>query len=255
MPVRSLPPIRGLLIAGAIFVAATCALACALDVVARRIGIANPSRTIVVDQPLSTSEGPMVAGVGDSLSVGYLSNDGVSFYIDPAHAYPGVAAHVIGARLVDVAIAGARCTRSSRLDGTMIPPVLSEVSRIPTRTRIVVINCGTNDILRGNSSARNFRTVVAAVRARCPEAHLVIVTLREFRRSSAAGSIEAWNAEERVVAHAYGADVVDLESEAPGVNPDWPDGIHPTRRAAEAVGLRIAHGLKARAPSIRPTVR
>lgn len=188
---------------------------------------------------------PLLVGLGDSVTWGSGTAD------PPATSYIGRAA----------ALAGARCLNLA------VPAILTasiDAGAVPSDASVVVLNVGTNDagvaaigttveqaLEKVRAEFPSADALIAAVRARVPNARIVVITVRDLGRAEAAytdasapalsAASAAWNRHLRELAARHGAVVLDIETD-----PDWyrrseydPTGIHPTDEGAQ----RLAEAL------------
>lgn len=189
--------------------------------------------------PVAPATPRIIAAIGDSITAGYVDPTGVTFIADPAHAYVGVAASLLGATLVDPAAPGEPCEWM----------VANELPQIPVTANVVIVNCGANELRQGNPTAfRDFDDVIAATRSRAPQARIAIVDERNLVGAPGdvtptVAQVSAWNAHEQSVATSVNAAFVDIQNDPRFYGANWPDGLHPDETGAALLGQIVAAAL------------
>lgn len=194
--------------------------------------------------PISSPVAPLkVAVVGDSIS------HGATEVPEPGNPpYPTILAGM-GFAVQNLGINGEKT----------LAMVTDEVPQIDPSSQFVVIETGTNDALNPPYNVADFDALVSAVKARAPQAHLVVVTVRDYSlmnltesayvqylggtAATVSSEVRTWNAHVRIVAANAGATVLDIES-APQwfVAGDWvlPEGVHPLVGGATKIANALA---------------
>jgi lysophospholipase L1-like esterase len=149
---------------------------------------------------------PVVIALGDSLTSGY----GLSF--PSTQSYAARYTERVHGRPVNLAVAGSQCEDVAN----------NEIPKMPRGATIVILNCGSNDIggfgftaegkpdgTKRTTAANDaelaraekaFAHVLALIRAREPNATIVLVNLRHWQRMTGpespqfAKDVNAWNA-------------------------------------------------------------
>jgi lysophospholipase L1-like esterase len=184
----------------------------------------------------------LIVALGDSITYGYLLPRPAT------QNYAALYASRMGARLVDLAQSGYTCGGVVR----------DELPKMPEHAAIVIVNCGTND-LRGfvfrppnhsaiapaatdaetNASMKTFAALLRAVRAKEPNAIVLLVNVRHWQRMSGppdpqfVKDVDRWNA----MLGATGLRVVDVDGDSRLYQPRYvfPDWLHPTELGHQAM--------------------
>jgi lysophospholipase L1-like esterase len=182
---------------------------------------------------------------------------------DVEQAYGAVAARELGAAYTAIAWSGKGVLRNNDRSERQTMPELYEralpAEQAPARGDVaradaVVINLGTNDLCSGVTDGARFvaayRRLVARVRARHPDAWLVLVTspmiADAFPRPGARTALRAWLSEVRDGLRSAGDERVDLLE----FTLDPREGVgcdrHPNRVTHARLGRELADLLRAR---------
>jgi lysophospholipase L1-like esterase len=160
----------------------------------------------------------LIVALGDSITYGY------GLASPPMQNYAALYAHRAHAKIVDLAVPGYQCDEVVR----------DEIPKMPRGASTVILNCGTNDIGGFSFTAddkpdgthrtapandaeiaaaeRTFARALALIRAREPQAKIVLIGVRSWQRMTGppspqfARDVAVWNA----MLRATGLPVVDL---------------------------------------------
>ena len=210
--------------------------------------------TVAPSAPSPSGRVPLIAAIGDSITYGTGTSN------PPATSYAERAAALLGDRVVDFGIPGAR-TKA----------IAGEVASIPLDADVVLVYAGTNDVAVAADQLAtpaaavtnvkavepDFDALLDAIHTRVPAAVLVVVTLRDFGRvgsgsaqplrftdASLSAAAHEWNLHVRKVAAEYKARLLDLEAD-----PQWylrsdygDDGrdVHPADPGAARLAAAVA---------------
>lgn len=180
--------------------------------------------------PASRDPTPVVLFLGNSLTAG--------FGLDPGRAYPSLVQAKIDSaglpfRVVNAGVSGATSADGVRqVGGWMDLPV-----------SVVVLELGANDMLRGQDPAatrRNLQAIIDTVRARRPEARLVIAGMRAAPNLGP-DYTERFRAIYPELARANGAALVPFLLEGVAADPDLnqEDGMHPNAAGEKIVAANV----------------
>jgi len=164
---------------------------------------------------------PLVVSIGDSIAYGFGA---------PAPAtqsYAARYARAVGARLLNLAVPGVSCADVAAV----------QVPKVPRDARLIIVNCGTNDVggfgllssglPNGRArvapandaqmvvAERGFTRMIAVLRRAAPRARIAVVNLRHWERMTGpeapqfARDVDAWNA----MLAATGLRVVDISAD------------------------------------------
>ena len=188
--------------------------------------------------PAAGEARPAVLLIGTSLTAG--------LGLDPSQAYPALLQRMadsagLGVEIVNAGSSGETSAGALRRVGWLL-------DRHAARTRVVVIETGANDGLRAldpDSTRRNLVSIVRAVRARVPEARILLVQM-EAPPNLGDRYTRRFRAMFPEVAREEGVELLPflLEGVAGEPSLNQGDGIHPNEAGAERVARNVWPGVE-----------
>jgi lysophospholipase L1-like esterase len=187
---------------------------------------------------------------GSSIPCGIIMRAAPCLYEDLSPlSYPTFLGALTNATIYNLSVAGSQAA-DNKTAGTIPPALDTQVPNIPANVDIVILQIGLNDTSISATievTLNRVDKVVAAVRARAPNARIIFVSLRDYG-ASFHQRITDWNAREMRVARSIGATVVDIRTPFPATDyTDFPDGTH----ASVIGGLRVAQLIEAAIDKMR----
>jgi len=173
---------------------------------------------------------------GDSLTAGYGLDD-------PSDAFPGEIAKKIDSlkmpyKVINAGVSGETSAGgNSRIDWTL-----------KQKVDVFILELGANDGLRGippNETTKNLQSIVDKVKAKYPEAKLVMLGM-QVPPNMGADYVNKFKAVFPAIAAKNKMTLVPFLLQGVGGHPDLnqPDGIHPTERGAKIVANNVWDVLK-----------
>lgn len=210
--------------------------------------IAKTLRIVVLGDSISKREvlpsSTVPCGIQDQPPCNYSS--------DGSKAYPALIAQQTGDRVDNLAQSGSLSIGNRIVDGVLVAGVIKMIARIPLDSDVVVWESGLNDIgFFGRGAPSSVPIVATAIKARVPNARVIVLDVRYFSGCSVPGNctlaqIDAWDAREQLVAMTNGWTFIDLRHVWPaGVSADWPDGRHPGPLAVQKLAVLVEEAINA----------
>lgn len=173
---------------------------------------------------------------GDSLTAGYGLDD-------PSDAFPGEIAKKIDSlkmpyKVINAGVSGETSAGgNSRIDWTL-----------KQKVDVFILELGANDGLRGippNETTKNLQSIVDKVKAKYPEAKLVMLGM-QVPPNMGADYVNKFKAVFPAIAAKNKMTLVPFLLQGVGGHPDLnqPDGIHPTEKGAKIVANNVWNVLK-----------